>query len=123
MMPILHTVAETQAISGVTSTAQWNRDLMESVCVVFAVVGVVAALLVLSISALALVLVCLQYTGLICKLKEALPQTLIVSDTHQQLLSSLSSFSVRFSQCLFCILFLYYKPELCTAQHFYLLYK
>lgn len=46
---------------------------------VFAVVGVVAALLVLSISALALVLVCLQYTGLICKLKEALPQTLIAA--------------------------------------------
>lgn len=46
---------------------------------VFAVVGLVAALVVLCLLALILILFGLQYTGLMCKLKEALPHPLLTN--------------------------------------------
>lgn len=44
---------------------------------VFAVVGTVTVLVLLGVSTLILVLLSLQYAGILCKLKEALPHTLI----------------------------------------------
>lgn len=54
---------------------------------VFAVVGSVAALVLVSLSALILILFGLQYTGIICKLKEALPHPLRASSRQRCLLS------------------------------------
>lgn len=53
---------------------------------VFAVVGLVATLVVLSLLALILILFSLQYTGLMCKLKETLPHRLLTNSWEPPLL-------------------------------------
>lgn len=53
---------------------------------VFAVVGSVTVLVVVSLSALFLIVIGLQYTGIICKVKEALPHTLRASSGRRSLL-------------------------------------